>query len=124
MNLTNLYTIVKKEHSEDAIVSIKVRLNKDHQLFEGHFPEHHVLPGVVMLQMIKTFTENECNSALFMFSASDIKFLSIVNPDLNDLLVFKLQLQKENDTLKVKNSTTFTNGTIVMKSTTVYSTKH
>lgn len=124
MNLTNLYTILEKERSEDAIVTVKVQLNKNHQLFEGHFPGHHILPGVVTLQIIKELTETECNATLFMYSASNIKFLSMVDPALNAMLIFNLQLQKENDTIKVKNSTTFTDGTIVMKSTTVYSTKH
>lgn len=120
MNLKNFYTIQARKLIDKDTLSVTLQINKEHEVFTGHFPTHPVVPGVAMLQIIKELTEGHHNTALFMQSANRVKFLNLVNPFQKEQLVFQLTFQLEESALKVKNSTTFVDGTTVMQCSLVY----
>ena len=47
MLLDNFYTILSSESSDSTIWTIQVKLNPGHPVYQGHFPGHPVVPGVV-----------------------------------------------------------------------------
>ncbi len=51
-----LFKISKLEHS-DGIISAMLDINKDCDIFKGHFPGHPVVPGACMLQIVKDVLE-------------------------------------------------------------------
>tara|TARA_R110002167_G_scaffold163242_13_gene360001 strand:- start:422 stop:796 length:375 start_codon:yes stop_codon:yes gene_type:complete len=106
MLIEGLYTIIdfKQEGSQ---VNALVKLDKDHEVFKGHFPGNPVMPGVCMIQMIKELTEKATGSVLFLSVASNIKFMAIINPVINDTIQLVLNITVENDTVKVKNTVSF-----------------
>ena len=53
MLLDNFYTILSSESSDSTIWTIQIKLNPGHPVYQGHFPEHPVVPGVCLLQLIK-----------------------------------------------------------------------
>ena len=120
MNLDNFYTIKARKLVEENTLSVTLQLHQEHNVFKGHFPSHPVLPGVAMLQIIKNLSEAHFNTSLFMQSANRVKFLNLVNPFENDVLEFQLVFQQEEKTLKVKNSTTFVDGAMVMQCSLVF----
>lgn len=120
MNLDNFYTIQARKLIDTETLSVTLQLNKEHEVFKGHFPNHPVLPGVAMVQIIKELTEAHHHISLFMQSANRVKFLNLVNPFQHEQLVFQLTFQQEESTLKVKNSTTFVDGAAVMQCSLVY----
>ena len=120
MNLDTFYTVQARKLVEENSLSVILQLNPGHDVFKGHFPDHPVLPGVAMLQIIKELTEKHCNTSLFMQSANRVKFLALVNPFEKDTLEFHLTFQHEENTLKVKNSTTFVDGAAVMQCSLVF----
>jgi len=70
---------------ETAGFDIKADLviNAAHKIFEGHFPGHPVVPGVCMMQMVKEIMEQVFKKKTNLVSASDMKFLNIINPEEN-----------------------------------------
>jgi|SRR5690554_192525 len=106
MLIEGLYEVKSLEKTVKGI-SVKVHLNKDHDIFKGHFPGNPVMPGVCMIQMIKELTENEVGEELFLTRSTNIKFMAIINPETNPDLELTIDITKDNGELKVKNTTTF-----------------
>lgn len=99
-----------------------ITINKDHIVFTGHFPENPVMPGVCMMQIIKEITEQIVDKKLFMQSASNIKFMAIINPFNTPELELQLDIIETENGYKVKNTSKFED-TIALKSTTNFIAK-
>ena len=41
--------------AESGEYHLSVTLNRKHEVFEGHFPERAILPGVIMVEILKRF---------------------------------------------------------------------
>jgi 3-hydroxyacyl-[acyl-carrier-protein] dehydratase len=63
-----------------------LQLNKDNEIFTGHFPNHPVLPGACMLQMIKEVLEDTFDASFRLNKALNMKFLSLIDPGTNSIL--------------------------------------
>ena len=61
-------------------VSATITFQKDHPIFNGHFPGHPVVPGVCMIQIIRELLEDTLQLKLAIHSGDNIKFLSVINP--------------------------------------------
>ena len=113
MLIEDLYT-VKQFQYEGKEIHSRINLNKDHTIFKGHFPGNPVMPGVCMLQIIKELTERAISKNLFLSVASNIKFMAIINPNLNPDLKLTISVTEANDIVKIKNSSSF-DDTIALK---------
>lgn len=105
--LTNFYTLESSEKSENGSFVAKIKLNPDHEIFKGHFPGNPVTPGVCMMQIVKDLTEIFTASKLFLKSASNVKFMAIINPFETPDLVLQLDINEKDGEIKVKNTTSF-----------------
>lgn len=74
------YKTLSSEKLEDGSFKSTLLLDKDHAIFDGHFPNFPVVPGVCMMQIVKEQIENNSNRKLQLVSAGNIKFLSLINP--------------------------------------------
>lgn len=79
-------------------------MNPNHQVFEGHFPNNPITPGVCMMQIIKEVTEGFVLKDLFLSKVSNVKFMATINPFINPILDLSLNVVCENNEVKVKNS--------------------
>jgi 3-hydroxyacyl-[acyl-carrier-protein] dehydratase len=87
--LNDFYTILQTVPTP-GVVRAKIAINKNHRIFEGHFPGLPVVPGVCMLQIVREIMEVDCGRELKLSHADNMKFLSVINPEQNnevDLLV-------------------------------------
>ena len=48
----DFYTIEASTHDEDTLV-YSIVINKDHDIFNGHFPSNPVTPGVMQMEIVK-----------------------------------------------------------------------
>ncbi len=103
MLIEGLYELVAFQHKED-VIDATVKLNKEHTIFEGHFPGHPVLPGVCVIQIIKELTEKALNKSLLLSVASNVKFMAVINPENDDTIQFQLKLTPTDEGVKVKNT--------------------
>lgn len=60
-----------------------IKINRDNPVFDGHFPDKPVVPGVCSIQIIQELAEKLCSKKLTLANADNIKFLNIINPDEN-----------------------------------------
>lgn len=115
MLLQDFYKVEKLENVSDGKYVATIQLNKTHDIFKGHFPGNPVTPGVCMMQIIKELTQNITQSKLFMVSSSNVKFMALINSDINSVLKLELEVSSNTETeIKVKNTTSF-DDTVALK---------
>lgn len=115
MLLKDFYTVENVEKISDEKYNATVFLNKEHAIFKGHFPGNPVTPGVCMMQIIKELSQDILGSSLILKSSSNVKFMALINPEVNAKLRLELDLSGDLDSeVKVKN-TTFFDETVALK---------
>jgi len=106
MLIEGLYTLLGLEQNENSFVA-HIKLHKEHEIFKGHFPGNPVMPGVCMIQIIKELTEKVMDKELFLSTSSNVKFMAIINPEINDTLSLNMIITETEGQIKVKNTTKF-----------------
>ncbi len=91
-----LFKITSSEHREN-VIHVNLEVNKDSEIFEGHFPGHPVLPGACMLQILKEVLEGELNIRFRLKRADHIKFLSLIVPENNSIIQLNLSYSSEDN---------------------------
>jgi len=81
----NFYHVLNNQSKVDS-VDVLLEINADHSIFEGHFPQSPVVPGVCMMQMVKELLEDFTGKRLRLAKADHLKFLNVINPRENKLL--------------------------------------
>ncbi|MCM4151384.1 3-hydroxyacyl-ACP dehydratase [Arenibacter sp. N53] len=106
MLIQGLYTTEAFNKSEEGL-SAQIKLNPKHEIFKGHFPGKPIMPGVCMIQIIKELTERSLGKDLFLSVASNVKFMAIINPETDPLLIIDIHISELDGLLKIKSTTTF-----------------
>jgi 3-hydroxyacyl-[acyl-carrier-protein] dehydratase len=110
MLLKDFYTldqVTSKTEGNKTNIMGSITINKGHQIFEGHFPGLPIVPGVCMVQIIKETTESHLNKKLSMTAASNIKFLSVINPQNNSQVNVEIALIQNQDVVEVEGKLFF-----------------
>jgi 3-hydroxyacyl-[acyl-carrier-protein] dehydratase len=115
MLIKDFYTIRSINQIDTCAIRVSINLNKNHDVFKGHFPDNPVTPGVCMIQIIKEIAQTHVDSLLFLLNVSNVKFTAIINPYVNQNLILELYFIQENKTVRIKNITKFTDGSIALK---------
>ncbi|MGO4772819.1 3-hydroxyacyl-ACP dehydratase [Flavobacterium sp. W22_SRS_FK3] len=120
MVLKDFYKILSEEKTADSKHTITILVNEKHEIFKGHFPGNPIMPGVCMIQIIKDLTEKITLKTLMIQTLTNVKFMALINPEVNPELRLELDINvTEDDLIKVKNITYF-NETVALKLSTVY----
>ncbi|MCG2610953.1 3-hydroxyacyl-ACP dehydratase [Flavobacterium sp. SM15] len=120
MLLKDFYQVEQLEKTDEGKFKATVVLNKQHAIFKGHFPGNPVTPGVCMMQIIKELTQEILGSSLIMTQSSNVKFMALINPDVNPVLNLDLEISGDlASEVKVKNTTSF-ESTVALKLTNTY----
>ncbi|HWZ04227.1 MAG TPA: hypothetical protein VNX40_11500 [Mucilaginibacter sp.] len=75
-----LFKISKLEHNDGAICAT-LDINKDCDIFKGHFPGQPVVPGACMLQIVKEVLESGLDTSLQLKKADHLKFIVMIGPE-------------------------------------------
>ena len=87
----SFYTVLNNR-ANGASVNALLELNPEHHIFDGHFPQIPVVPGVCMMQMVKELVEDFTGQRLRLSKADHLKFLTIIDPRQNKLLEVELSI--------------------------------
>lgn len=96
-----LYTITSLEKENEENYKIGVSLNKDHEIFKGHFPGQPILPGVCMIEMVKEILMEIKQKPYRLTEADNIKYLRLVDPNADPTLNIQMQVKEGEQGLAV-----------------------
>lgn len=75
----DLFTIITEEIEERHAVLV-IRLNAQHPIYAGHFPNDPITPGVCVVQMATDLFAHILQRKCSMTAAKNIKFLNLIRP--------------------------------------------
>lgn len=116
MLLNDLYHFPKiSAEPDEGGFLVDAEINPKHRIFEGHFPETPVLPGVCHMQMVVDAASEALKRHLKVEEGTDMKFTAVVDPREGTHLLIKLNIRElEDGKVKVESITTF-NGLVCFK---------
>ncbi len=79
----DFYNVISSNIKDNTSFNSVLDIDKTHAIFNGHFPDLPIVPGVCMMQIIKEQLEDHLQKIIKLQSASNIKFLSLINPAEN-----------------------------------------
>lgn len=96
MLINNFFKIIEHTQENERAIFI-IELNKNHPIYEGHFPGSPIVPGVCSIEMMKECAEFYLNTSLYYDSIEQCKFLSPIDPVKTALLTISLQIISLNE---------------------------
>ena len=109
--MTTLYQINNLTCTESSFTA-EITFNPAHQLFSGHFPGQPIVPGVVLVEISAAVMSRVIGKSLIVKEASVIKFLKVIDPTINPVLLLDGLIVKEDDG-KFKADLSFYAGSII-----------
>lgn len=88
----NFFTIEERTQTEKGW-EYCIAINASHAIYQAHFPQNPVTPGVCIVQMMKEIAEDCCSKSFFICSLKNVKFLQILNPIENPEVLVKFNSQ-------------------------------
>ena len=102
------YRIIGSDH-QDGIITATLEINKNNEIFAGHFPGQPVLPGACMLQMLKEVLEINLNIKMRLKKAQQVRYPTLIDPMIDNILQLTIKYIKENE-VTVSGNLTGKNG--------------
>lgn len=93
MVLKNLYTVLNTQKLSETTDEVAIRINPEHEVFKGHFPEQPVMPGVCQLQILTEVASEVLGRKLKLRNASAMKFLAMLDPRTCGNLTLSIQVK-------------------------------
>ncbi len=102
MELRSIYE-VKSFELVNQVVRAEITFNKNHKVFDGHFPGNPIVPGVVQIQIMKDLLERALQKKVFLNRAKSIKFLNVIKPHEVGEVLFEIMFEQQSESsFKVK----------------------
>lgn len=85
----SLYKINNSERGE-AGARYNIELDASHFIYQAHFPQEPITPGVCIVQIAKELLEDAIGKRLKLVKVKNVKFLSVLTPMQSVNAVFLL----------------------------------
>ncbi len=103
--MDDFFSIIDGKADEAGTYTYTLAINKEHDIFKGHFPGKPVVPGVMTLMMIRRCAEQAKNLGKTRISfVKDAKYIAPIIPDgrkvtvtftIDDTLAIKADVKSE-----------------------------
>ncbi len=105
-----LTMLIKDYYTIDSVTgdsecsTFRVSLNPDCSVYEGHFPEKPVSPGVCNIQMIKECAEQMTGTSLMLSNLQQCRLTTLITPTEHPSLDINISLTLKEETYQMKAS--------------------
>ncbi|MBU2884833.1 hypothetical protein KO507_03525 [Gilvimarinus agarilyticus] len=90
--------------TDESGFTLPLTINPAHEIFEGHFPEHPIVPGVVTMEILRRGLALATSQNIRLRKAANIKFLGMIDPNATPELILQFSTTETDEGLKVKAS--------------------
>lgn len=98
----NFYTINNIEQKSDDAFAVEVTILPEHQIYEGHFPQQPVVPGVCTLTIIRECIGNILSKEVSFSSIKECKYVSALIPQEDLRIMINLIISESKVTALVE----------------------
>ncbi|MFA5573450.1 MAG: 3-hydroxyacyl-ACP dehydratase [Brumimicrobium sp.] len=107
MLIKDFYELKELKQISEENYEAHIKLNKEHDIFKGHFPGNPITPGVCMVQILKEIVAGIVDKDLIMKSTNNIKFMALINPEETPDLRLEISISESENGFAVKNQSYF-----------------
>ena len=95
-------------------VYAKLKVNIDHPVFIGHFPDQPVVPGVLMIQMVSEILSEFINHEVNVRQIKNVKYISLINPTVHRVIEIKIDIVEEHlDSMNINAVVDMSQGVVI-----------
>ncbi len=105
----NFYQVTNTQETDGGIV-LTIQFNAQHKIFEGHFPNQPVVPGVCTLQIIKEQLSQQLQQPIVLREAAQVKYLNTITPAQAPIVNFTILYHVHETNISV--TATITDGAV------------
>lgn len=121
MILLNDFFTIRSLQQEENSIKAELEINAAHAIFNGHFPNQPVVPGVCMMQMLKELLEQAIQKPTLLTRGDDMKFLAVIDPVVNNIIAADVRYTVNEDGTVAVNASLFKNELVHFKFKGVFS---
>lgn len=114
-DISPIYVLERLSSIDENQLNISVLIDKNHRVFDGHFPNFPILPGVYLIQMVKDSLNTFLTDNYRMEAASSVKYLKPIEPGKNNKLRLEITLTQDEEGLLVSANTFLEDETVNFK---------
>ncbi|HLP12811.1 MAG TPA: hypothetical protein VK177_12830 [Flavobacteriales bacterium] len=81
--MNNLYSVISQEKNETDLITV-IAFNPQHSIFTDHFPGNPIVPGVVLMQLVRELFEQKTSQKLELTECAEAKFLHTIIPQRHE----------------------------------------
>ncbi len=96
------YYSVESISTEGESTLFRIHLNPACTVYEGHFPEKAVSPGVCNIQMVKECAEHVAGTPLLLSNLQQCRLTTLITPDEHPHLEVRILLTPKEDKYTLK----------------------
>jgi len=100
-NNRNIYSVLEIEKTSEG-ANYLIEIDFSQPIFQGHFPNKAVLPGVIMCDIIRYQASELLEKKLYLYSAKNIKFSRMIIPSNDNKYNIKLISYKKHNQYDIK----------------------
>jgi 3-hydroxyacyl-[acyl-carrier-protein] dehydratase len=115
----SFYKIIKETKLENKL-TYTIQFDNNHSIYNGHFPNRPITPGVCILQILKELLELQLNNKLQLTKANNIKFIGMIDPIINNEADYNISYSFNNNQIETNTIINQQNNT-VCKISSIYS---
>ena len=98
-----IFTINSVNREEEKHIA-RISFDPHHEIFRGHFPDKKVVPGVMLMQMVKETVQKILGLKDSMITEAGMKFLNPVLVDESSDLEVEMTIERTDDgSYKIKS---------------------
>ncbi len=99
--LNDFYSIQSSQLTDGNKLVSEIILNKNHPIFNGHFEQMPVAPGVCQTQIIMELLQLHLKKSLMLQKGDNIKFLAMIIPTQVDKITVEISFKIESESISV-----------------------
>lgn len=103
------------QSDQNQKITAEIIFDSNHAIFQGHFPDNPIVPGVCLLTILKDILNTALQKNLFLFQANNIKFSAPIIPAIHSKVSFDISIKEIEDGIIMVNNSVFENETVFLK---------
>lgn len=76
-----MYTIQSYDTGEGGLYGHELRFDGDHEVFASHFPGNPIVPGAVLVDVIRAVASDVMARPMRVSVVRNVKFITVIVPD-------------------------------------------
>ena len=102
MILKDTFFTIKNKSIADGKAEFRVKLNAEHFIYQAHFPNNPITPGVCLLQMVVELFDELKGVNFQMKTLKNVKFIAPISPVEFSEVDFLLEFSEDENLWQVK----------------------